>query len=159
MADIARAYCQLIEGEPAEPDPWLQRLWLQLARLHAAVAALGAHPEPHGPVAPSDLDARFELYARLRERLGPRDGYPTEFDWNGSLADDLTDIYCELKHGLRLFEESPEQALEIWRHGFRVHWGQHLVDASRHLYHLAARIPDGVGTLGQFDLEARTPRQ
>jgi hypothetical protein len=57
----------------------------------------------------------------------------------GSLADDLTDIYCELKAGLSLLEEEPSLARDNWRTGYRLHWGQHLVDASRHLYELGAR--------------------
>ena len=61
---------------------------------------------------------------------------------SGSLADDLTDIYCELKHGLRLLDANPPQtdlALDGWRRSYKAHWGQHLVDAERHLYALRAR--------------------
>jgi hypothetical protein len=56
----------------------------------------------------------------------------------GSLADDLTDIYCELKHGLRAFPAKPARTLETWFLGYDCHWGQHLVDAQRHLATLAA---------------------
>jgi hypothetical protein len=93
-----------------------------------------------------DLDARFELFSHLRELLGERDGYWLEFDrlgdsehMTGSLADDLTDIYCELKHGLRLVDSHPNRALCGWRSGFQDHWGRHLFDAQRHLSALAAR--------------------
>jgi hypothetical protein len=143
MAEVATAYCHLIEGHPTNRERWLQRLGPLLARLHAAVIAL----EPAGGgadrilAAPPDLDARFELYARLCQFLGAQDGYRTEFDWDGSLADDLTDIYCELKQGLPLFPLDPERAGAMWLQGFRVHWGWHLVDASRHLYDLASRVP------------------
>ena len=94
------------------------------------------------------MDARFELFSHLHELLGERDAYWMEFDaatdgqqMSGSLADDLTDIYCELKHGLGVAEMSsdPVPALRGWRSGYRVHWGKHLVDAERHLYELAAR--------------------
>jgi hypothetical protein len=78
--------------------------------------------------------------------LADRDGYFLEFDrhqdgveaMTGSLADDLTDIYCELKHGLRAFDSNPGRALETWFLGYECHWGQHLVDAERHLANLAA---------------------
>jgi hypothetical protein len=93
-----------------------------------------------------DLDARFELFSHLRGLLGERDGYWMEFDrvgdaevMTGSLADDLTDIYCELKHGLRLIDSDPRRALRGWREGFEDHWGQHLTDAQRHLSALAAQ--------------------
>ena len=81
--------------------------------------------------------------------LGERDAYWMEFDadydkqcMSGSLADDLTDLYCELKHGLRVLEADPEsndRAMEVWRRGYKAHWGQHLLDAERHLYGLVAR--------------------
>ena len=61
---------------------------------------------------------------------------------SGSLADDLTDIYCELKYGLTLLDAQPDdptEAFDGWRTGYRVHWGQHLVDAERHLYALQSR--------------------
>jgi hypothetical protein len=56
----------------------------------------------------------------------------------GSLADDLTDIYCELKHGLNMFDAEPELAVKGWVNGFEFHWGQHLTDAQRHLSVLAS---------------------
>jgi len=58
---------------------------------------------------------------------------------SGSLADDLTDIYCELKHGLKLMRVEPGKALDDWRSGYHLHWGQHLLDAERHLYELKSQ--------------------
>jgi hypothetical protein len=95
-----------------------------------------------------DLDQRFELFSRLRRMLGDLDGYWMEYDvtpdrqeMSGSLADDLTDIYCELKHGLKRLDDSDDagRTLGRWRTGFCKHWGQHVVDAERHLYALSAR--------------------
>jgi hypothetical protein len=98
------------------------------------------------PAPPADLDARFDLYARLRALLADRDAYFLEFDRaheglddrTGSLADDLTDIYCELKAGLCLYDTDPQRALETWCLGYTGHWGPHLRDAERHLAGLAA---------------------
>ena len=149
MRAIAEEYCRLIEGLEHRPADWLERLNALLPRLHAAVASLaGNRGDGHHYLEPN-LDARFELYTRLRELLGDRDSYWMEFDGageehckSGSLADDLTDIYCELKYGLTLLDtqpEAPDDAFEGWRTGYRVHWGQHLVDAERHLYSLQSR--------------------
>jgi hypothetical protein len=146
MMGLARRYCELIDSSGVEHPSWLGGVAELLPRLHAAVASLGGYELGEGAYLTPDLDARFELYSHLRELLGERDGYWLEFDrigdeepMTGSLADDLTDIYCELKHGLRLAEEHPEDAIVGWRDGFECHWGQHLFDAQRHLSALAAQ--------------------
>ncbi len=146
LTQVAQTYCKLIESSSGENDGWLEQLANLLPRLHAAVASLDGENKNHNHALVADLDARFELYTHLRDLLGKRDSYWMEFDVagdgqteSGSLADDLTDIYCELKHGLKLLEGTPDIALEGWRDGFRMHWGQHLVDAERHLYELCAR--------------------
>ena len=33
----------------------------------------------------------------------------------------------------------PEQVVQFWQASFELHWGQHLVDAERHLYALKVR--------------------
>lgn len=146
LTQLAKNYCRLIENSGGDNDTWLEQLANLLPHLHVAVASLNGEIKNHDHSLVADLDARFELYTRLRDLLGKRDSYWLEFDVagdgqakSGSLADDLTDIYCELKHGLRLVEGAPDVALEGWRNGFRMHWGQHLVDAERHLYGLRAR--------------------
>ena len=143
---VARNYCELVESLNDGNTQWLQEIASLLPRLHVAVAALNL-PDPersHHSVA--DLDARFELYTHLRRLLGERDSYWMEFDvagdgqtMSGSLADDLTDIYCELKHGLRLLDGQPQKAVARLHTGFHLHWGQHLLDAERYLYDLSAR--------------------
>jgi hypothetical protein len=146
LKTLAKHYCELVDCLDKGDVNWLNNVANLLPRLHAAVAALDL-PEPeYGHYASADLDARFELYSQLRNLLGERDSYWMEFDvaedeqsMSGSLADDLTDIYCELKNGLKLVDGEPERAVEGWHKGFCLHWGQHLVDAERHLYELRAR--------------------
>lgn len=144
---LAKEYCELIESADDSDLSWLRKLSSLLPKLHVAVTAMGAPPNS-APHFNPDLDARFEQFAQLRRLLGHRDAYWMEFDvapdeqgMSGSLADDLTDIYCELKHGLKLLEEDrqPEQAFDDWCCGYQEHWGQHLLDAERHLYELANR--------------------
>jgi hypothetical protein len=145
MLTLARRYCDAIETSGTDNPAWLHRVAMLLPRLHAAITSVHAEVavEHNHPV---DLDARFELFSHLRELLADRDGYFLAFDrahdgpdaMTGSLADDLTDIYCELKAGLRAYEIDPEQALDAWSAGYECHWGQHLLDAERHLAALAA---------------------
>lgn len=148
LFETAQEFCSLVESANADDTAWLRRLARLLPRLHALVAALEPVPDGAGPQPVPDLDSRFELYSRLHEALGDRDSYWLEYDSprgslpaTGSLADDLTDIYYDLKVGLdRLYQGSdPDPTLRDWRAGFSVHWGQHLVDAERHLYALSTR--------------------
>ena len=56
-----------------------------------------------------------------------------------NLADDLADIYRDLKAGLSLYERAkPIDAAWEWRVGFLSHWGQHLVGAQRAIHEFLA---------------------
>lgn len=147
LVDTARQYCQLID-RVAAGKVWLAPVFQILPRLHARVVALGDPGGDFFPAESPDFDERFELYTRLRAKLGDQDLYWLEFDdpneadsceehRTGSLADDLTDIYFELRRGLSLLDRSgPDYVAHFWEFGFQRHWGQHLVDAERHLYTL-----------------------
>jgi hypothetical protein len=147
LAAAAHDYCYLIEHVDRASHDWLTRVSHILPRIHAAVLDLDERfAADRMPLPSPDIDLRFELYSRLRRLLGERDSYRMAFDsgqgaseMSGSLADDITDIYFELKSGLELLEHDPEhpsRAASAWRSGFLWHWGQHLVDAERHLYEL-----------------------
>lgn len=146
IAAIARCYCELIEAASPSRPGWLTQVSLLLPRLHAAMAVIHFSAPYAESLFPVDLDARFDLYTRLYCLLADRDGYFLEFDCaydgldarTGSLADDLTDIYCELWAGLSVHDQEPLRALKFWFFGYEHHWGQHLIDAERHLTMLAA---------------------
>ena len=115
MTAVADAYCQLIDRTGRSPGNWLEMLYEIMPRLHAAVTALNSYDTGDAPLDGVDLDERFELYSRLRKTLGERDSYWLEFDsapeeihMSGSLADDLTDIYFDLLHGLELVDEATQ---------------------------------------------------
>lgn len=145
---LARRYCEVIESlEEGDRQP-LAQLNEILPRLHAAMNALPTRAPGRVEDVDVDLEERFELFSRLHRLLGDLDGYWMEYDvtpdrqeMSGSLADDLTDIYCELKRGLQRLEhvQDARPTLGGWRDGFCRHWGQHVVDAERHLYALSAR--------------------
>ena len=147
MVGVAERYCELVEGLADDSDQWLESLYTLMPRLHSAVTMLNAFDSGEMQISGVDLDERFELYSRLRKRLGERDSYWLEFDaspeevhMSGSLADDLTDIYFDLQHGLELMAQAwPHRAAQAWQSSYRQHWGQHLVDAERHLYALRVR--------------------
>lgn len=148
MVNAVETYCGLIEhNNDVVPDSWLPDLYILLPRLHSAVTGLTTFEGQDLPVPEVDLDTRFDLYSRLRQQLGERDSYWLEFDaspeqmhMSGSLADDLTDIYFDLQHGLELLDAAwPQRAAQAWQSTYQHHWGQHLVDAERHLYALKVR--------------------
>lgn len=148
IAALARRYCQLIDSCASGQGHWLREVADLLPRLHAGITSIEAvDPCFDPPLELVDLDARFELFSHLRGLLADRDSYWLEFDrvaegvgaMTGSLADDLTDIYCELKQGLRLFELDCEYAIAVLATGYEQHWGRHLVDAERHLAMLGAQ--------------------
>lgn len=147
LANAAAEYCNLIEQVDKVSSVWLEDLACLLPQIHSAVLALGEVVEGMRTYnMRADYDSRFALYSRLSRLLGERDHYRMIYDSvhkgasvSGSLADDITDIYFELKNGLEILKENPAnpgRAASAWRHGFIVHWGQHLVDAERHLYEL-----------------------
>ena len=148
MMQAAVEYCSLIEQIDDNEKEILPSLIRLLPRLHAGIAAFASEQDTDCYADEANLDARFELFSRLRQLLGDRDSYWLEYDVrgneegkSGSLADDVTDIYCELKSGLLSLEENlknQDEAIDGWRCGYKVHWGKHLVDAERHLYDLQA---------------------
>jgi hypothetical protein len=83
----------------------------------------------------------LEVFNRLQGVLGKDDVYWTvdpfgpeeQEELVGSLADDLADIYRDVKEGLELaaMGASEHEVLWQWRFNFWVHWGVHLVDALR----------------------------
>ena len=152
LTRIAREYCAFIEDFDEAPEAdsvaFLAKLARLPPRLHAAIETLDDPGEADDLLSDIDPERRFSLFSRPRQALGELDSYWTEFDvgrdWqeqSGSLADDLADSYWELKAGLDRLDQE-HTALPTLRSrgsGYRLHWGQHLVDAERHLYGLRAR--------------------
>jgi len=147
LAHSANEYCHLIDGLDQVNGEWLDNLSSLLPRIHAAISVVRENAIEHCPHdSEIDLELRFELYTRLRKLLGDHDRYALDFDVpesmdgvSGSLADDFTDIYFELKKGLAMLDDPSSdlsRAIDIWYGGYLWHWGQHLVDAEKHLYDL-----------------------
>lgn len=154
LIETARAYCRIIEHvDDLSCRELIAQASSVLPRLHAAVTSLSVPPADPPAVPLADLEKRFALYTRLRRKLGACDAYWLEYDdqtpesshKSGSLADDLTDIYFELKCGLQLVDEGDPtacaHAASDWRSSFRAHWGEHLLDAERHLFRLLRDQP------------------
>jgi hypothetical protein len=59
----------------------------------------------------------------------------------GSLADDLRDVYSDVRRGLALWDSPapPDAAIWEWRFQFEIHWGDHAIDALRALHRACRR--------------------
>jgi hypothetical protein len=80
-----------------------------------------------------------QLYELMKDKLGDWNLYHQVFDPTqdteavaGALADDIADIYADLRDGLvfiELAQGDPDEAIWTWRLSFYSHWGKHAIDA------------------------------
>jgi Domain of unknown function (DUF5063) len=160
FTSVAQRYCTLLEHPIRDRDLWLADLHSTLAALYAAAPVLRdiADSLPPHP-APQNIPESFRLtndqwttlYTHLKQTLGPAALYsahfnplmaaPTDEPTPGDLADDLADIYRDIKPGLSAFNSGDDAYLEDifyqWlNHGYVHHWGRHAADALRALHWL-----------------------
>jgi hypothetical protein len=95
------------------------------------------------------------LYNLLKEKLGRHDLYWTVFDptsqdnevIRGTLADDIADVYRDVKESLLLMDKNAitaELAIWNWRQLFYSHWGDHAISALRTIHNLLdEKLEDG----------------
>jgi hypothetical protein len=143
FVEAARRYCALIDVRPT-----LTRREL-VSRVHAVLAELYSRGLELPEVEPQKTSATtsaltqdewWALFSGLRDQLRDYDSYwvseperevPTG-PGPSSLADDLADIYRDLKTGFTLWEAKPARVADAvweWRFGCSTHWGRHAVDA------------------------------
>lgn len=138
---VAQEFMTWVDGStPLTPQDMLALHWL-LARLQVALIELPA-------VVAEDLSTALEVKSssggdrfisltnqlkviglnRYRKVLFPLDDDGELLE--GSLADDLTDIYRDLNSGLAHASDlNFTEAVWEWRFGYFEHWGYHLADA------------------------------
>ncbi|MCI0655154.1 MAG: DUF5063 domain-containing protein [Methylococcaceae bacterium] len=147
MEEAARDFCLLIEHlDLYKDEQWLADVARILPRIQCCMTNLDDPDIEFSFFSLPDLEERFELYCRLKDRLGVHDSYWLEYDTSssnqemtGSLASDLSDIYFELKRGLNLLnsgDASKLDLLRLWQTGYILHWGEPLVNAQKHLFSL-----------------------
>jgi len=137
FAASARAYCAWVEGAAGTVTAEMASARRHLARLYAQALDL---PQ----VECGDVDAphlSHEAWQRVFRRFA---ALPLNYYWTcdplvlepaaaptmGDLADDLADIWRDLKGGLALFDAGHVQAAAWeWREHFQIHWGRHAASA------------------------------
>lgn len=141
FAEAARRYCAWAEGEFGDAREEVGHARRLLAELHLAAVKL-----PDLGIG-KNLDATRISQEEWGRMFGKFGGLPLTSYWDvfnpleetepilNSLADDLADIYRDVKAGLSLFEARHfTDAAWDWRFHFQIHWGQHLVGAQRALH-------------------------
>jgi hypothetical protein len=140
----ARTYCNFVEN--ASNLSLADRLRTARERLLSLYSAVLSLPsvEPEDTVAPQTPDVPadwpgFEdkdVYWEVFDPYEHDDNQPVA----GSLADDVLDVYRDIRRGLALWDASQRRnAIWEWRFHFDAHWGDHAVDALRAL-HRACKV-------------------
>jgi hypothetical protein len=142
---IARQFCAVVDSALSmDRAELLARIYPILPKLiDEAIGlpdvALSESATVHVNVSRKEQEERGRRYNLLKEKLGDWDLYHQVFDPTedneaifGTLADDIADIYSDLKEGLALNEMPsipPEDVIWGWRLSFYSHWGKHAMDA------------------------------
>lgn len=138
MASVARKYCALIDGD--RDAGWIHHLAELLPRLHVAVTALAEPSEDSYAGLVYDDEKRCDMFLCLSNDLQmdsllsavcaemPVDSWQRQ-QMCERMADNLADMYFDLKQGLDQLPDAPQRAAEIWQYTFYTHWGKHLLDA------------------------------
>ncbi|RSZ56131.1 DUF5063 domain-containing protein [Massilia atriviolacea] len=136
--DAVRAFCLWAEGDLQPGAGHMSIARRHLARLYAQALDLPQRDCDWGNEAAKVSHAEWQA---TFERMGalPVTYYPESADaldvgctetTMGDLADDLADIWRDLKHGLNLFDGGQADAAAYqWRESFISHWGSHAASA------------------------------
>jgi hypothetical protein len=157
---IAEQYCSLVDSQcTLDKSEFLLQVYRMLPELIAQASRLPLvsfddeeNEEQEATISKIRAETEMtqqewgQLYESLKEKLGDWNLYWMVFDprtdneaIHGALADDIADIYRDLKHGLVLKDANEVPASEVifeWRFGFTSHWGQHAVNALRTIHFL-----------------------
>jgi hypothetical protein len=158
FAGLAEQFCSIVDSAPGiERSELLLQVYRLLPKLISEAMALPPVELSHDRTTVSRSlrlahTAESRPYRSLQEKFADWDHYLQTFDPTkqdaaipGSLADDVADVYRDLKKGLRSKGSGPvENTIWEWRFGFYFHWGQHAIDALRVLH---ARFAAELGEL------------
>jgi hypothetical protein len=149
FAEAARAFCDWAEAPPGKPSAEARRALGLLLRVYSAAIELRDPPRIDHDLEGDSLS--HEEWKSFYARFGalPFNYYGSVFDplvmppeqsVTGDLADDLADIYGDLREGLSLEHAGhlPE-AVAAWTFSFQHHWGRHAASAINALHNWVER--------------------
>ena len=152
--EVARSYCELVEQvETLSRETVLDRLAVLLPRLIELAVRLPS-VEPSADVSADEVTygAWRERFVAVNGALADRGSYWTSMEVCGDeepevvnlpLADDLADMWRDLRAGLSLVgvPETAVDAVWEWRFNFEIHWGAHAVEALRAVHAARTHAP------------------
>jgi hypothetical protein len=138
FSETAARFCSWAEGDAGDPDDDLYLAMIHVAQLYAAVLIMpGADPMPDVVDRYVDKNDHVALYERFRKL--PFQFYGDVYDTTlvppeeptvGDLADDLLDIYSDVRTGLAHWNAGEfVHAAFHWKFTWGVHWGRHATGA------------------------------
>ena len=151
----ASQFCGLLELDAPKPEVWIREVLMALSDLYAAANKLSMlEPVDFSEDIPEQFRIHHDQWTVIYDRISralPQTWYLTFFDLTESLdteqkpvisdlADDLADIYRDVKPGLRATESQDDAVMGAvlfdWQFLFRSHWGDHAVNAMKLLHQL-----------------------
>ncbi len=143
FATAAESFCRWVEAAPGDAQSETRLARQLVARLYCAAVDLeegwaeSDDVDPTGPARETIL-SRFESLPTQFYSDVDQLEIPAAESTLGDLADDLADIWSDLKIGLALHGQGKlDEAAREWRWRFDTHWGAHAVAALRVLHALA----------------------
>lgn len=147
FANHVGVYCKWVESPPSDQLEEVRKALRLVAALYQFALALRSNIVKDYPIeiVPTSAEDRKNVFARFAS-------LPFNYYWDflrpfelnekeatmGDLADDLTDIYFDLKTGASLYQAKQFNAAETyWRHHFDIHWGKHAASAINALHSYA----------------------
>lgn len=131
FAESAKRFCAWSEGTAASPEDEACAALEHLSSLYQQALSL---PDIFSDEDPTEVDDN--AWSKVYSRFGslPFNDYAQCFDpaelsadaVTADIADDLADIWRDLKQGLSLFDAGHvDAAATEWRQSFWQHWGRH----------------------------------
>ena len=135
FVSTAQQYCSWAEGASLEQEEGVKKAISLVAALYSLALVLpdeGCGEDIDGKEVTHDewklIYEGFESFPFKYYSVSFSPAKTEEAPVTGDVADDLADIYRDLKNGLWLHENGHvTEAVWEWKHSFNTHWGRHAV--------------------------------
>jgi Domain of unknown function (DUF5063) len=143
---LAEEYCSLVDNAKGlETSSFLPKIASSLSRLYSVAIELPYVELETSVITESSMsnEARTLAWKTLRQKLVSIESYYAVFDptvlgkpLQGSIANDLAEIYHDLRNNIALAQSGahPSDIAWSWRASFAEHWGNHATDALKAIY-------------------------